>query len=82
MSRIEPPSQIAPVRSASRNRVPLKDARRRSAPGRPVKDQSPLTTFILSNRHRSNMLPTNLHSVKVLSKKLQETKVQFTKAAA
>ena len=78
---MEPPSQTAPVRSVSRRRVPLNVARRRSAPGRPMKDQSPLTTFMLSNWHRSNMLPTSLHSVKIVSKKLHERKVQFTKAA-
>jgi len=46
----------------------LNDAFRRSAPGRPAKDQSPPTTFMTSNMQPSNMQPTNLHSVKLASK--------------
>ena len=74
-------SHRAPVRSASRMRTPTRVALRRSAPGSPTSDQFPPVICVISNVHRSNMLPTSLHSVNFASKKLQFTNVQFRNAA-
>ena len=76
------PSQRASVRSASRRRTSRNDARRRSAPRRATKDQSPPSTFSSSYVQRSNVLPTSLQPVNVVSKKRQRVNVQFRKAAS
>src|SRR5690606_24896826 len=80
--RNEAPAHLAPARSASRMRTSLNAARDRSAPWRPVNDQSPPSTFNRSYVQESNWLPTSLHPLNSASKKPHLTNVQFRNAVS